>query len=425
MIVPRVDFNSEIMQCHTCGKDVFYKVVRPEPALVFDDAHDFRASYDMFYTHPDGGNFLVVFLVLPGKLFPFGLLDRLYDFHPLRLIALVSRILIQGARHRKRIHCVSHLLVVGLARNGLTDKYNQTSHRYNDGVLDRVPFFLAAVTLLLHVPVCRTGNLPFRPVMKKYRFAPVLGKFRQPFGKLLVGFCGDKTFRFKGQTKDFSQAMDEYVAVLLVHSETGRMIFLQRVVFQINQNEEQAVGYAGKGAVLVDGRTAAFSATAFPGHFILGQIVLMRSLEIREKCTKLFMANSRQGTETFAVVFMVVVIHVAKVHAYARYITNLNYINSIVERVMERNMKKRSNFTPMERFREILHGNGLQSMNVGTNHIRIFKDGRKLFDYYPLRMKLFDYHDWHQLTYPFAENGDRTWETELGNIIRKLTASPQ
>ena len=94
--------------------------------------------------------------------FPFGLLDRLYDFHPLRLIALVSRILIQGARHRKRIHCVSHLLVVGLARNGLTDKYDQTSHRYNDGVLDRVPFFLAAVTLLLHVPVCRTGNLPFR-----------------------------------------------------------------------------------------------------------------------------------------------------------------------------------------------------------------------------------------------------------------------
>ena len=72
----------------------------------------------------------------------------------------------------------------------------------------------------------------------------------------------------------------------------------------------------------------------------------------------------------------------------------------------------RRNFTPMERFREILHGNGLQSMNVGTNHIRIFRDGRKLFDYYPLRMKLFDYHDWHQLTYPFAGNGDRTWETE-------------
>ena len=89
------------------------------------------------------------------------------------------------------------------------------------------------------------------------------------------------------------------------------------------------------------------------------------------------------------------------------------------------NVMSRSNFTPMERFREILYGNGLQSMNVGPNHIRIFKDGKKFFDYYPLRMKLFDYHDWHQLTYPFAGNGDRTWETELGNIIRKLAASPQ
>ena len=79
----------------------------------------------------------------------------------------------------------------------------------------------------------------------------------------------------------------------------------------------------------------------------------------------------------------------------------------------------------MERFQEIIIGHGLNAMNVGINHIRIFKDGRKLFDYYPLRMKLFDYHGWHQLTYPFAGNGNRTWETELENIIQKLAASPQ
>lgn len=88
-------------------------------------------------------------------------------------------------------------------------------------------------------------------------------------------------------------------------------------------------------------------------------------------------------------------------------------------------MKKRSNFTPMERFQKIIIGHDLNAMNVGINHIRIFKDGRKLFDYYPLRMKLFDYHGWHQLTYPFAGNGNRTWETELENIIQKLAASPQ
>ena len=42
-------------------------------------------------------------------------------------------------------------------------------------------------------------------------------------------------------------------------------------------------------------------------------------------------------------------------------------------------MKKRSNFTPMERFHEILIGHGLDATNVGINHIRIFLDGKKTF----------------------------------------------
>ena len=63
-------------------------------------------------------------------------------------------------------------------------------------------------------------------------------------------------------------------------------------------------------------------------------------------------------------------------------------------------MGKRSNFTPMNRFHEIIDHYGLKLMEVGVNHLRIFSEGRKLFDYYPLRMKLFDYRQWQQLTYP-------------------------
>ena len=85
----------------------------------------------------------------------------------------------------------------------------------------------------------------------------------------------------------------------------------------------------------------------------------------------------------------------------------------------------RSNFTPMERFHEILNGHGLQAMNVGINHIRIFRDGRKIFDYYPLRMKLFDYRQWQQLTYPSLLDGTDKWETELDGIIQRLLVSPQ
>ena len=76
-------------------------------------------------------------------------------------------------------------------------------------------------------------------------------------------------------------------------------------------------------------------------------------------------------------------------------------------------MKKRSNFTPMERFHEILVGHNLNAMNVGINHIRVFLEGKKLFDYYPLRMKLFDYHNWHQLTYPSLETTTRNGKTNL------------
>lgn len=88
-------------------------------------------------------------------------------------------------------------------------------------------------------------------------------------------------------------------------------------------------------------------------------------------------------------------------------------------------MGKRSNFTPMNRFYEIIDHYGLKLMEVGVNHLRIFSEGRKLFDYYPLRMKLFDYRQWQQLTYPSLLDGTDKWETELDGIIQRLLVSPQ
>ena len=80
----------------------------------------------------------------------------------------------------------------------------------------------------------------------------------------------------------------------------------------------------------------------------------------------------------------------------------------------------RSNFTPMKRFYEIIGHYGLRLMEVGTNHLRVFSGDRKLFDYYPLRMKLFDYRQWQQLTYPSLIERTDKWETELDEIINRL-----
>ncbi len=70
-------------------------------------------------------------------------------------------------------------------------------------------------------------------------------------------------------------------------------------------------------------------------------------------------------------------------------------------------MKKRSNFTPMKRFHEILDNYGLKLMEVGTNHLRVFFGNRK------------------QLTYPSVMDGTDKWETELEGIINSLMVSPQ
>ena len=79
----------------------------------------------------------------------------------------------------------------------------------------------------------------------------------------------------------------------------------------------------------------------------------------------------------------------------------------------------------MKRFHEIIGRYGLRLMEVGTNHLRVFSEGRKLFDYYPLRMKLFDYRQWKQLTYPSLIDGTDKWETELDDIIKELMRSEE
>lgn len=45
----------------------------------------------------------------------------------------------------------------------------------------------------------------------------------------------------------------------------------------------------------------------------------MSCLKIREQMRKLNMSQARQGTEAFGIVFMLVIIHATKVHAYAIY----------------------------------------------------------------------------------------------------------
>lgn len=155
------------MQSSTCSKNTFYKKVGSESAFFFDNSHEFGTSYGMFDTYPNAGNFPVELFFFSRKHLSF--LDRLYDYHLIGGISLISGVLIQGARYGKRIHRVSHLFIMCFPTNGLADKENQTGNGNNNGILDRMTFLFSAVLLFLFISITRTGNLSFGAVMKQYR----------------------------------------------------------------------------------------------------------------------------------------------------------------------------------------------------------------------------------------------------------------
>lgn len=67
----------------------------------------------------------------------------------------------------------------------------------------------------------------------------------------------------------------------------------------------------------------------------------------------------------------------------------------------------------MDKFYQILDYYGLSYTEIKKNHIRVFYGNNKMFDYYPLRMKLFDYHE----CYPFVKGKEDEWEVELTMFI--------
>lgn len=318
-MLPSVHTNPQIMQCSTCSKYVLNKVIRPKSAFIFDNAHELGTSDGVLYPNPYSGNTPVVLFFFCREFLSPAFLDRLYDFHSFRGISLIACILVQGAWNREGIHRVRHLLVVHLSGNGPADEDYQARNSNNDGILDRVTFLLAAITLFLHLPVHRTWNLPFRPVVEQDRLHASLGEFLQPRGKFLVSPGGNKPHCCKTHTENARQAMDECVAMSLTHPETGGMIFLQGIILQIDQDEEQTVLHCGERTVLVDGGGATEPTTTFAGQLILREIIIMGCLEMGQKGKILLMAQTCQGTETFTVVFMFEVIHTAKVRVCAIY----------------------------------------------------------------------------------------------------------
>jgi hypothetical protein len=89
--MPRINFNSEVMQSSTSLKDTVDKVVCPKPALIFDNPQMPGAANSMLHPYSERSNLPVVFFLFPDKASPFGLFYGLFKNNTIRSESLSIR----------------------------------------------------------------------------------------------------------------------------------------------------------------------------------------------------------------------------------------------------------------------------------------------------------------------------------------------
>jgi hypothetical protein len=91
--MPRINFNSEVMQSSRGFKDTVDKVVCPKPALIFDNPQVPGAANSMLHPYSERSNLPVVSFLFPGKASPFGLFYGLFKNNAIRSESLSIRYL--------------------------------------------------------------------------------------------------------------------------------------------------------------------------------------------------------------------------------------------------------------------------------------------------------------------------------------------
>lgn len=310
--MPRVHFNSEIMQSGACPVYLFRKIVGSKPAFILNNSHALCTADGVLYPDSERRDRSVVFFFSIGKFPSPGFLYGLHYLNTLRLITLIAGILIQHAGIGKRIHRIGCFFIVYLSGNTLADKKNHTGRENNHCVFKRM-FLLAAVIFLLFFHIHRAGNLPFRAIVQKNRQL-ILTKFLKYPGELFLCLGRHYTGMAKTFLKNMIQTVYERIAMFLPHIKTGCMVFLKRIILQINQYEEQPVCNGGKRAVFINGKTAKIF-TQTSTHLIAAKIIIMRIFKIEKQLVKLFHRKSGQSPETFGIISIISIFHFAKIRA--------------------------------------------------------------------------------------------------------------
>lgn len=238
----------EPLVMQSCGKaeNPAHEIALAKTAFVLDAPEDLGSANGVLFGYPCPGYLPVGCFLFVGELFPSWLPHGLEHGCVVRTVPLVSRILLKYASVGEGVHVGSDFLVVHPSLDSRADKEYEPCQTGDYRILDSMSFLLPAVMGLLKVRIGRSGDLAFRAVVDQFVDYRVTTPFIQ---KSLEGsHVGSRHVPgvINRHAEYLRQGMDPLTALLLAHFKTGGMIFLPRIVLEVDKYEEQPFSDTGE-----------------------------------------------------------------------------------------------------------------------------------------------------------------------------------
>ena len=207
---------------------------------------------------------------------------------------------------------VSNALVMAAASEGVAQEEDDEQGIDQQDIFDRMVFFLAAITRGLFSRVLGADNTSFRPVMGKRGESGVSDGCRlllqraddgggvglrdtEPLGEGSQGTGRGIAEGAQGRQQCGQEDVNPLIGFALAHAEQASLHHLERIRFEVDQNEKQAIFRGREGAVFVHGKLA--GRPGFPIEAPRRHMGLERRLEGRDQVLKLVERQTRQIQE--------------------------------------------------------------------------------------------------------------------------------
>src|SRR5512136_84666 len=249
----QAEIQSPIMQPASGFHGAIFKSFAKVAINGMDDAKNLNTAKAMLDANALPGYLLVALFLFRSQFLSFWFLHRLVRDRSFWFIALEPQVFPDLAAFGKGERLFfSQCFVMFFAFTGGAQHFHLLGGLFGDHViLERMAFFLAAVVLFLPGFVLRTPNGTFGPVNDKLHSRAHLQHLF--YSLSLAGW--QLFFVSQGAIQNRRQAMYPVPCLTLSHPKQAALNFLERIDFEIEQDEQQFVFYPVQGAIAP---TAAF-----------------------------------------------------------------------------------------------------------------------------------------------------------------------